>query len=92
MTDVARGFENHLPRKVVTGRGRSLRIAEEAGRLGLHRLFVASDAGVAGAGLLEQVCEPLAAAGILAGSSTLAASITRPPPSRRWRAWKRSGG
>ena len=77
MTDVARGFENHLPRKVVTGRGRSLRIAEEAGRLGLKRLFVASDTGVAGAGLLEKVCEPLAAAGILAGSST---AIPAEPP------------
>lgn len=77
MADVAHGFENHLPRKVVTGRGRSLRIADEAGRLGLGRLFVASDAGVAAAGLLEQVCAPLAAAGMLVGSST---AIPAEPP------------
>lgn len=77
MTDVSQGYTNHLPRKVITGRGKSRRIAEECDRQGWRRVFVASDAGVAGAGLLEGVTGPLAAAGILAGMST---EVSPEPP------------
>lgn len=77
MTDVAQGYTNHLPRKVITGRGKSLRIGEECLRAGWQRVFLASDRGVAAAGLLERVAAPLSAAGLLAGIS---ADIPPEPP------------
>ena len=45
-------FENHLPRRVITGRGASQSLVELCGAHGWTRVFIVSDAGVAGAGLL----------------------------------------
>ncbi|HSI11466.1 MAG TPA: iron-containing alcohol dehydrogenase [Chthoniobacter sp.] len=61
-------FENHLPRRVITGRGASQSLAELCAANGWKRTFIVSDAGVAGAGLLENVAQPLRAAGLLAGT------------------------
>lgn len=77
MTDVSLGYTNHLPRKLITGRGKSGRIVEECTRQGWRRVFVATDAGVAAAGLLEGVTAGFDAAGILAGVST---DISPEPP------------
>jgi alcohol dehydrogenase class IV len=54
-------FENHLPRRVITGRGASQSLAALCQTNGWSRVFVVSDAGVAGAGLLRQVALPLRA-------------------------------
>jgi alcohol dehydrogenase class IV len=54
-------FENHLPRRVITGRGASQFLAALCQTNGWNRVFVVSDAGVAGAGLLRQVALPLRA-------------------------------
>ena len=54
-------FENHLPRRVITGRGASQSLAALCQANGWSRVFVVSDAGVAGAGLLQQVVLPLQA-------------------------------
>src|SRR5215469_7191054 len=54
-------FENHLPRRVITGRGASQSLAAVCQTNGWSRVFVVSDAGVAGAGLLRQVALPLCA-------------------------------
>jgi alcohol dehydrogenase class IV len=54
-------FENHLPRRVITGRGASQSLAALCQTNGWNRVFVVSDAGVAGAGLLRQVALPLRA-------------------------------
>jgi alcohol dehydrogenase class IV len=54
-------FENHLPRRVITGRGASQSLAALCQTNGWDRVFVVSDAGVAGAGLLRQVALPLRA-------------------------------
>jgi alcohol dehydrogenase len=54
-------FENHLPRRVITRRGASQSLAAVCQTNGWSRVFVVSDAGVAGAGLLWQVALPLRA-------------------------------
>jgi alcohol dehydrogenase class IV len=54
-------FENHLPRRIITGRGASQSLAALCQTNGWNRVFVVSDAGVAGAGLLRQVALPLRA-------------------------------
>src|SRR6516165_6503015 len=54
-------FENHLPRRVITGRGASQSLAAVCLTNGWSRVFVVSDTGVAGAGLLRQVAVPLCA-------------------------------
>jgi alcohol dehydrogenase len=54
-------FENHLPRRVITGRGASRCLAALCQSNGWSRVFVVSDAGVEGAGLLRQVAMPLRA-------------------------------
>jgi alcohol dehydrogenase len=54
-------FENHLPRRVITGRGASQSLAALCQANGWSRVFMVSDAGVAGAGLLRQVVLPLQA-------------------------------
>jgi alcohol dehydrogenase class IV len=54
-------FENHLPRRIITGRGASQSLAALCQTNGWSRVFVVSDAGVAGAGLLRQVALPLRA-------------------------------
>lgn len=63
-------FENHLPRRVITGRGASQSLAELCAANGWRRPFIVSDTGVAGAGLLEKVAQPLRAAGLLADTFT----------------------
>jgi alcohol dehydrogenase len=60
-------LENHLPRHVILGRGARARLEPLAAKHGWRRLFVISDAGVRGAGVLDQVAAPLEAAGLLAG-------------------------
>lgn len=70
-------FENHLPRRVITGRGTSARVAGLLTDAGWGRAFVVSDAGVDGAGLLNPFLAPLKAAGLLAGVFT---EIPTEPP------------
>jgi len=77
MADLSQGYENHVPRTVITGRGRCAAVASLAVARGWRRVFVASDAGVAAAGLLERVADPLSEAGVLAGIST---AIPAEPP------------
>ena len=52
-------FQNHLPRRVITGRGASESLAELCRANGWQQVFLVSDAGVAGAGLLRKVSLPL---------------------------------
>ena len=52
-------FQNHLPRRVITGRGASESLAELCRANGWQQVFLVSDAGVAGAGLLQKVSLPL---------------------------------
>ncbi|MDR3405723.1 MAG: iron-containing alcohol dehydrogenase [Chthoniobacter sp.] len=54
-------FENHLPRRVITGRGASQSLAAVCQANGWHRPFIVSDAGVASAGLLGPVALSLRA-------------------------------
>ena len=54
-------FENHLPRRVITGRGASRSLAALCQSNGWGRVCVVSDAGVESAGLLRQVALPLRA-------------------------------
>ena len=61
-------FDNNLPRKVLFGRGRSKQLGALAAERGWRRVFVVSDRGVANAGLLDEVLQPIAAAELLAGS------------------------
>ena len=70
-------FENHLPRRIITGRGTSLTLPEICRAHGWHRVFIVSDAGVAGAGLLAKVSLPLQEAKLLA--DTFAAVPPEPP-------------
>lgn len=61
-------FENHLPRRVITGRGASESLIELCRANGWQRVFLVSDAGVAGAGLTQKVSQPLLDAQWLAGT------------------------
>ena len=54
-------FENHLPRRVIIGRGASHNLTALCQTYGWSRVFVVSDAGVEGAGLLRKVAMPLRA-------------------------------
>jgi len=67
MVNVLQAYENHLPRRVITGRGASDRLAGICQDRGWRRVFLVSDRGVESAGLLARVAAPLADAGILAG-------------------------
>jgi hypothetical protein len=58
MADISQGDENHVPRTVITERGRCATVASLAVARGWRRVFAASDAGVATAGLLERVTDP----------------------------------
>ena len=58
-------FQNHLPRHVIVGRGASLTLAELCRNHGWRKVFLVSDTGVAGAGLVERVAQPLREAGLL---------------------------
>lgn len=77
MTPSAGIVERHLPRRVVTGRGAALCIADLCHAAEWRRVFVVADAGVAAAGLLARVSEPLAAAGLLVA---IAADVPAEPP------------
>lgn len=72
-----RTFENHLPRRVITGRGTSEELPSICQAQGWQRVFVASDAGVEAAGLTGRVAKPLQDAGLLA--STFIAVPPEPP-------------
>ena len=61
-------FENHLPRRVITGRGASASLGKLCEANGWKRVFVVSDPGVAGAGLTRQVSQPLIDAQVLVGT------------------------
>ena len=54
-------FENHLPRRVITGRGASQSLAALCQVHGWKKVFIVSDAGVEGAGLLRRVALSLPA-------------------------------
>ena len=61
-------FENHLPRRVITGRCASQSLVALCANHEWRRVFVVSDAGVAGAGLTERVSQPLRTGGVIAGA------------------------
>ena len=61
-------FENHLPRRVITGRGASESLVELCRANGWRQVFLVSDTGVAGAGLTQRVSQPLLDAHLLAGT------------------------
>lgn len=63
-------FQNHLPRRVITGRGAAANLAELCREQGWRQVFIVSDAGVAGAGLTRKVSLPLLEAGLLADTFT----------------------
>jgi alcohol dehydrogenase len=63
-------FQNHLPRRVITGRGAAVNLAELCREQGWRQVFIVSDAGVAGAGLTRKVSLPLLEAGLLADTFT----------------------
>jgi len=77
MTSTMRTFENHLPRRVITGRGTSEGLLPICQAHGWRRVFLASDAGVEAAGLTGRVARPLEAAGLLA--DTFSAVPPEPP-------------
>lgn len=70
-------FQNHLPRCVIFGRERSLALADICRAQGWTRVFVVSDEGVAGAGLLEKVTQSLRDADMLADIFT---AVPAEPP------------
>ena len=74
--EMHRGYENHLPRRVITGRGRSAGLDGVCAAQGSKKVFLVSDRGVETAGIVEQVAAPLRRAGILAG---LAAGVPPEP-------------
>jgi alcohol dehydrogenase class IV len=63
-------FENHLPRRVLFGRGRVTELVEVCRENGWKRIFVVTDEGVTKARLVTPVLEMLSAAKLLAGSSS----------------------
>jgi len=70
-------FENHLPRRVLTGRGASESLVELCRANGWRQVFLVSDAGVASAGLTQKVSQPLRDAHLLA--DTFAEVPPEPP-------------
>lgn len=77
MQSAAPSFENHLPRRVITGRGTSQKLVSLCETNEWKRVFLVSDAGVAGAGLTQQVALPLQQAQLLA--DTFAEVPPEPP-------------
>lgn len=59
-------FENHLPRRVVIGRGSALALATLCHARGWRRVALCGDAGLVAAGILPRVVAPLHAAGLVA--------------------------
>ncbi len=66
-------------RRVLLGRGVVRDVAQEVLRLGAKRVLVVTDAGVAKAGLVERVAQPLAAAGL---ECRVFAEVVPEPPAR----------
>lgn len=66
MATIMRSFENHLPRRVITGRGTSEGLLPICQAHGWRRVIVTSDAGVDAAGLTARVTRPLQDAALLA--------------------------
>ncbi|MBI3980122.1 MAG: iron-containing alcohol dehydrogenase [Chloroflexi bacterium] len=64
MYEPLRSFELGLPGRVLFGIGMVQRIGQEAADLGLQDGLLVTDPGVAGAGLVQKVTDPLKAAGI----------------------------
>jgi alcohol dehydrogenase class IV len=60
-------FQNHLPRRVIFGRGVSGSLADALKQAGWRRAFIVSDKGVEGAGLLKAFTALLEAEGLIAG-------------------------
>ena len=58
-------FQNHLPRQVIFGRGASLSLAEICRGNGWKKVFLVSDSGLVGAGVVQRVSQPLREAGLL---------------------------
>ena len=77
MVEMRNGYENHLPRRIISGRGTTGRLADICRERGWIRAFLVSDRGVESAGLVAPVAAALADAGILVGVS---ADITPEPP------------
>lgn len=77
MASIMRSFENHLPRRVITGRGTSEGLLPICQSQGWRRVFVTSDAGVVAAGLTAGVTGPLRDAALLAGTFS---SVPPEPP------------
>src|SRR4051812_39736896 len=67
MEPLQTSFENHLPRRVITGRGAGGSVGGVCHAQGWNRLFLVSDTGVTAAGLSRKIREPLEMAGRLAG-------------------------
>jgi len=63
-------FENHLPRRVITGRGASESLVDLCRANGWQLIFLVTDEGVAGAGLLQKVSTPLLDVNLLAETFT----------------------
>ena len=57
-------FEFRIPTQIVYGRNSAARLGEIAGRLGLAKVQIVTDPGVAGSGVLDHLLPPLKAAGI----------------------------
>jgi alcohol dehydrogenase class IV len=70
-------FQNHLPRRIITGRGQSLLVGEVCIEQGWRKVFVVSDQGVANAGLLSPLLENLRQHDLLSGYST---AVPAEPP------------
>jgi alcohol dehydrogenase class IV len=70
-------FENHLPRHVITRRGASQSLVQICEAHGWQRPFLLSDAGVARAGLMQRVSQPLLAAQLLVDTFT---DVSPEPP------------
>jgi len=63
-------FENHLPRRIITGRGTATDLSSLCIANGWEHSFIVSDPGVVSAGLLERIAKPLREAGRLVGTFT----------------------
>jgi alcohol dehydrogenase class IV len=77
MTAPLSAFENHLPRHVITRRGASQSLVQICEAHGWQRPFLLSDAGVARAGLMQRVSQPLLAAQLLVDTFT---DVSPEPP------------
>lgn len=61
-------FQNHLPRRILTGRGESLKLVNLCVSMGWKRVFLVSDEGLDRAGIVDLVHAPLVKQGLSVGS------------------------